>query len=163
MFVIDACVAINYLESDPEALSLFSKHIGRLYMVDLVKGEIKGQTDENLGKLNIQIYESSLEDLSSAHSQKGPLSPADNLCWMTAKKENYSCITDDKALIRQCEALSINFLRSLRLLLTLKRENIIDSFRALHAAKQICDKNPYLGETVFQQFNREIENLPLID
>ncbi len=97
--IMDACVLIDYMNGEPDLFRLISSHIGPIYVVTAILEEVDCITSiADLEELGLIPLEVEVEDVFLAAEMIGPTSFQDNLCLLTAKRQNLTCITNDKNL-----------------------------------------------------------------
>ncbi len=158
IFIADANVLIDYLNSDIAALGLFAKHVGDVYVLGvMLRDEVNGLTEAHCKKVGLIVIEAETETLVVAgeRSKDSLLSFYDWLCLLEAKKRKAECLTSDGALLKFCKKEGVVTRRGLSPLLELVSLGQMDAKQAMALAKQMADKNPYL-EKVLPEFEREL-------
>jgi len=104
LMIMDACVLIDYSKAERAMLELVVKHVRPLHVTSPVVNEVNEIDDENeLVELGLIIVEPEIEDAYAAVSRSGPLSFEDWVCLLTAKRQGFTCITNDKNLRKFCK------------------------------------------------------------
>ncbi len=160
LMIMDACVLIDFIKTDRTVLELVVKHVGPLHVASLVVDEVKEIDDENeLIALGLIIVEPEIEDAYIASVQSGPLSFEDWLCLLTAKRNGFTCVTNDKNLRRLCEQEKVPLLWGLGLLIELHEVGGITGKKAEALAKAINRSNPkHITEKILSDFVERIRN-----
>ena len=70
-------------------------------------------------KLGISIVEAETTLLLEAGRRSGALSFEDWLCFLLCQQNGWTCVTNDRALIRECKQCKIHYRRGLRLMIDL--------------------------------------------
>ncbi len=152
--IMDACVLIDYMNGEPDLFGLISSYIGPIYVATAILEEVDCidsiEELEDLGLLPIDVE---IEDVFSAADMIGPTSFQDNLCFLTAKRKNLTCVTNDKNLRLQCENSSVLILWGLELVLELTKIGGISRKKAMQIAIEINVSNPrHISQKVLEGF-----------
>lgn len=95
--------------------------------------------------------------LVEAGARSGPLSFEDWLCFLVCRERSWSCLTNDRALLRECRKARIRVRRGLGLMVDLVRSGALSKKRALRVAHAIHEDNPHhINERVLQAFRRAL-------
>ena len=160
--VLDACVLIDYLKSDRSVLTVMTEHIGPIHVVSTMVEEIKtiNHQDELL-EIGLIIIEPNIDDIFAAASlTSGPLSFHDRVCFFTAKRYGFICVTNDGCLRRECEKYNISLLWGLELLTELCRCGGLPVQNAADIAKLMHLNSPrYITQDIFQRFLKAIHGI----
>ena len=158
LMIMDACVLIDFIKADRSVLELIVKHIGPVHMISPVIDEINEiDNEEELVDLGLIIVEPELEDAFAAASTSGPTSFQDHLCFLTAKRYGFTCVTNDKNLRKLCEKEKVPLLWGLQLLIELHQSGGIPAQDAIEIAHQIHKTNPkHITAKILERF---IENI----
>lgn len=93
-------------------------------------------------------------------SHIGPTSFQDNLCFLTAKRKNLTCVTNDKNLRLQCENSHVSILWGLELVLELAKTGGISRKKAMQIAIEIHVSNPrHISQKVLDGFLAKLASL----
>ena len=96
--IVDANVLIDYCMSDRSVLSLVSRFVGRLQVVRDVLKEVDQLGEEELVELGIELIEPSMTTILKAEATKGSISFEDRLCFLLAKANDWTFLSNDRAL-----------------------------------------------------------------
>ena len=141
--LIDACVLIDFIKADRGILKLISRYIGPLYMLSAVLDEVKDiETLTELSELDLIVIEPELEDVFAASMEPGSISFQDKLCLLTAMRQGYICVTNDRELRKQCEKNNVEPLWGLELLIRLHKAGGVQTEKAIKLARDIHLNNP---------------------
>ena len=141
--IIDACVLIDYMNGEPSLFNLISSHISPIYIASPVLEEIDSISSvEELENLGLVLIEPAIEDVFTAGKIKGPTSFQDNICFLTALRQGFTCVSNDKNLRKQCTNANVPVLWGLELLLELTRGGGIHRREASKIARAIQKSNP---------------------
>jgi len=160
LMIMDTCVLIDFIKTEQTILELVVNHVGPLYVISPILDEINEIDDENeLEMLGLIVIEPEIEDAYSASNRSGPLSFVDRLCFLTAKRHGFTCVTNDKNLRKYCKQESVSILWGLELLAELHKAGGIPSREAAEIAKGIHRSNPkHITEKIVSRFLDNIKN-----
>lgn len=160
LFILDACVLLDFVKTERDVLALVGLHLGELHVPVPLLSEIRDATETELRKLGISILEPDFEELGQAASRRGSLSFNDHLCLLMAKARNHTCITNDMALLRACLTEKVPAIRGLRLLLNLVKVGGLSKRRALKVGRMIHESNPlHIPLKVIEEFEQKLSDL----
>ncbi len=159
--IMDACVLIDYMNGEPDLFKLISSHVGPLYVATPVMEEVDSINSldefEDLGLLPI---EPDLEDVFEATEMDGKTSFQDNICYLTAKRQGMTCITNDTNLRKQCYASDVPTLWGLELILKLVKVGGLSNKEASLIAYEIHKSNPrHISQKVLDGFIAKLRNM----
>jgi rRNA-processing protein FCF1 len=148
--LFDANVIIDFVEVNFNILKLFIQKGKKLYILRQVFNEIKSlQIDNTLINNVIDIIEPDGEDLlfsllpfnatNSCFSAK--LSSVDKLCFLTAKRNNYTLYTNDKRLHNLCVKSSVLVHWGLYVLIDLYQKKFLTKENAKLIVMKLRDNN----------------------
>jgi len=159
--IMDACVLIDYMNGEPDLFRLISSHIGPIYVVTAILEEVDCITSiADLEELGLIPLEVEVEDVFLAADMMGPTSFQDNLCFLTAKRKNLTCVTNDKNLRLQCENSHVSILWGLELVLELAKTGGISRKKAMQIAIEIHVSNPrHISQKVLDGFLAKLASL----
>lgn len=156
----DADVLIDYVAGGLFILKLTAEHIGPLYLLSQVLDTVDGLSERDCRKTDIQIIEAETAALLEAGSQSGALSFEDWLCVITCRNQQWTCLTNDSSLIRECRGASVPTRRGLSLMVELVRGGVLDRHRALRVAQAIHQANPHhVNGQVLELFRAALDDL----
>lgn len=139
--VVDACVLIDFAKADTAILPLVSRYVGEVHVATPVFEQVKDLDPAMAASLGIRLYEPSLEMASVAAATKGRLSFQDRLCFAIAKKEGWTCVSDDKQLRAHCESETVLVLWGFEVLAMLVEARALKAVHARDLAKKIAVSN----------------------
>lgn len=158
--MVDANVLIDYLAADATILRQVSRHIGPLYVPRQVLREVPRLGPEDHDRLALRNVEETVEQLLEAGQQQGRLSFHDRLCLILARDNGWTCVTNDKALRRACEALSVPVLWGLELMIQLVAGGHLAAEAALETAAVIRKSNPqHITEDILERLKSRLASL----
>ncbi len=143
MLLMDACVLIDYVKAERKLPGLISAHVGPVYVLSVILEEVRDiKNKDELHNLNLIIIEPEIEDAYLAFEKKSSISFQDRLCLLTAKRNNFICVTNDKELRRQCKRNNVEVLWGLQLIAELHKTGGISAESAIKTALTIHHNNP---------------------
>jgi predicted nucleic acid-binding protein len=161
-FVIDANVLIDYADSDPTILTLFSKHIGTIHIIPDVLEKVEQLNKKECCRLGLVIAEPTLEQYLEAGKKIPGLAFDDTLCLILARDHHWTLISNDKALRSTCKNANIPLLWGLELMLLLVEKNFLSGSHALHTATIIQSSNPqFVHQQILESFSNKIDKLKM--
>jgi hypothetical protein len=156
----DADVLIDYVHGGLFVLELTAQHVGPLYVLRQVLGTVHGLSERACRRLGIQVIEADTASLLEAGAMSGALSFEDWLCFITCRDQEWICLTNDRALIRECEEVEVPIRRGLSLMVELVRGGALDRRRALRVAQAIHKANPHhINDEVLELFRAALDDL----
>jgi hypothetical protein len=160
LMIMDACVLIDFIHGDPKLFKLISSHIGPIFVATPVVEEVDSiHSIEELESLGLIPFEPDIDDLFSADAMSGQTSFQDNLCFLIAKRQGFTCISNDKVLRKKCIDSNISVVWGLELLLWLRKANGITSMEAIRIAREIQKTNPrHISITILKDFEAKAES-----
>ena len=151
--LLDACVLIDFIKSDPLVLALIAKHVGPVHVIQPIIAEVNQLDEDELTELGVIIVEPVLEDLYPAASVTGSTSFPDRLCALSAKRFGYTCVTNDKAFRRYCDQEKVPKCWGLQLLSELHKNGGMPAADAIDIARRIHESNPrHVGISLLEKF-----------
>jgi hypothetical protein len=157
--ILDACVLIDYCESDVSVLQAIARCIGPIHVAQPVFDEVDqldAQKAENLG-LRVVIPE--LEDALAAASSSGALSFQDQLCLRIAKRNGWTCVSNDKRLRAECAANGVSVYWGLELIVLTVEAGGLSPKHAERVGTAIADGNRQIGGVVLTRFIARIAKM----
>lgn len=140
--VVDASVLIDYADTDPTILTLFCRHHGQICVLEtMLEKEVDSLDAAECEKLGITVVRVETELLLEAGKRGGALSLHDWATLLVARAMNARCITNDKALRRECENAGISCVWGLEIMVELVRGQNLASGDATRVAENIQEIN----------------------
>jgi rRNA-processing protein FCF1 len=159
-FIVDANVLIDYSESDLQVLSLFSQHIGQVYVGRSTFEKVKKLRESQAKKYHLKMETPSAQILAASSKKRVSLAYDDCETMLLAKANGWTCITNDKPLRRECAAESVPCLWGLELMKPLVENGVIKPSKALTVAKSIQTANPgFISDQIISRFKEEVEKI----
>lgn len=159
--IMDACVLIDYINGEPDLFKLISSHIGPIYVATPVMEEVDSiESIDELEELGLLPVEPEIDDLFVAAEMNGRTSFQDNLCFLTAKRQGFTCITNDRNLRKQCSASEVPTLWGLELILELVKAGGLAKKEAIFIATEIHKSNPrHINKKVLDSFKDKLKSV----
>ena len=153
----DADVLIDYVHGGLFVIGLTAQHIGPVYVLSQVLDTVEGLSERECQRHGIQVVQAITASLVEAGTKSVPLSFEDWLCFIHCRQEHWTCLTNDTALIRECENAAVPFRRGLSLMVELVRGGFLDRERALRVAQSIHEANPlHINDKVLDLFRNAL-------
>ncbi|MCG3193062.1 MAG: hypothetical protein DIJKHBIC_02311 [Thermoanaerobaculia bacterium] len=158
LLIIDANVLIDYALADRSVLTLVVHHIGPLHVPVPILAEVEQLTEADCRRLGLTLLEPEAADLMTAASQRGSLSFEDHLCLLMAQRGGFTCVTNDKALRRECESGGVSILWGLQLMVELVTRQELSAEAALSTAAAIRRDNPrHITVDILDRFTKTVQ------
>lgn len=159
LLILDACVLIDYVDADPSVIGTVSMHVAPTAVVRPVFDEVD-QLDEALAvELGLSILDVDFELAAEAARATSPLSFQDRLCLLVAKREGWTCVTNDGALRRACIADDVSVLWGLEIMAEAVTVGGMSPEEAIVVAETMHRQNPrYVTTTIVESFRRRVRN-----
>jgi hypothetical protein len=160
--IIDADVLIDFIKAEKTVLKLFAEFIGTIYISSTTANQVDNIENNELTDLGLIIIEPDIEDIELAldktlyNGSFGRLGFEDSLCFLTAKRNSYTCITNDKILRKLCQLEKISILWGLELLLLLYKSNGISAKEAINIAHTIKNMNSNITQDIITYFIEKV-------
>lgn len=160
LLIVDANVLIDYTNNDISVLSLVSRHVGQIYVPSVILDEVDGLNEEDCLSLGFTVVEESIEVLLSAGEARGALSFEDHVCLLLATENEWTCVSNDKALHGACVEESVAVMWGLRLMLELVDASHLEKDSAIDVAEAIHVSNPrHITPEIIEEFKRKVNLL----
>jgi rRNA-processing protein FCF1 len=157
--ITDANILIDFYKTNEGILRLLCQEVEKMVVPLLVLNEVDGLSREKAKDLGIIVIDSDMKILEQAFGLMNGLSYQDNLCLLTALRENYICITNDRRLKNECRDKGIRSLWGLEILLFLFERNRITKKEARIIIAEIAAINNRMTKTVLQEFENRLEEI----
>ena len=159
-FIIDANVLIDYADSDPSILTLFSKSIGTIHIIPDVFEKVEQLNVKECCRLGLVIAEPTLDQYLEAGKKIPGLAFDDTLCLILARDHHWTLISNDKALRSTCSGASIPLLWGLQIMLLLVKNKYLPSAIAQKISACIHALNPkFVHQQILERFIKKIGEL----
>ena len=159
--ILDACVLIDYINGESDLFKLISSHIGPVYVVTPILEEVDSiKSVEELKGLGLIPIEPEIEDIFTAGEMDGVTSFQDNICFLTAKRNSFTCVSNDINLRRRCSDAGVQILWGLELILDLTKVGGILKKEASRIAKDIKKSNPrHIHSKIIFEFEDKLKRI----
>lgn len=158
--LVDANVLVDYQAADLAILSLVSRHVGTVHIVSTVLAEVDGLDESECERLGFRVVEPTLAQATEAASPNGRLSFQDRTCLVVCRDNGWTCVSNDKALRRSCDAVGVAVRWGLELMLELVQGGHLPAEDADDAAERIHRANPvFLNATILAAFREKLAAL----
>jgi hypothetical protein len=128
-----------------------------------VVDEVNGTNDSDLIELGLRIIEPGLSDVFEAADRANRVKQTsfqDQLCLLTAKRQGFTCITNDTNLRKACKDERVECLWGLELLLILYKKGGILSKDVVEIVEKIHRTNPkYITKNIVKEFRKKIKKI----
>jgi len=116
ILLADADVLIDYAMSYLSMLRLTNRNIGQVHVLAETLATVRQLSVRDCRQYGIQVVQTGTDVLLEARTLSGPLSFEDWLCFITCRNMSWTCLTNDRALIRTCRQhdVLIAFRRAIR-------------------------------------------------
>ena len=159
-FIVDANVLIDYLDSDLDALSILSRKVSPVNIGRGAFDKVPRLNDTEAARFHIQIITPTLEIMGEAANKRGSLAYDDHETLLLAKINGWTCITNDKALRRECGTEKVAILWGLEPLRILVTDKFMKAERAITIARTIHANNPmFVTADIIARFESQISQL----
>ena len=142
LLILDANTLIDYCNSDRMVIRLISDIVGKVHVAMPVFDEVKGIDEAACSELGIQLVEPSIEHVVEASKKIGPLSFQDKLCYILAKENGWTCVTNDKPLRKHCEINGVDIVWGIELICILTESGGLSSEEAKEIIILMQSNNP---------------------
>jgi rRNA-processing protein FCF1 len=157
--ITDANILIDFCKTNKDILRLLCREVGKVAVPLLVLNEVGALNQEEAETLGITIIDSDMEIIEHAFSIMNGLSYQDNLCLLTASRENYILITNDRRLKNECLKKGIRSFWGAEILLFLFQKNRITKKEARNMILKIAAVNNRITKAIIQEFEKRLENI----
>jgi len=155
-FIVDANVLIDFIEVDEAFLTLAVRHLGPIHVPRDVLDEVSRMDEARCDRLGLIIAEGTVEQLLEAGATHGPLSYYDRLCFILARDQGWTCVTNDRRLRRECEAFDVDVMWGLQMILGVLAAGGLDAASALELGEAVVSSSGWISKGVLQRFREEV-------
>jgi rRNA-processing protein FCF1 len=155
--ILDANILIDLCKINKSILRILCKELKKVMVPILVLREVDGLNRQDAENLGITVIDSDLEILEKAFGLMSGLSYQDSLCLLTASRENYICVTNDKRLKRECREKGVRSLWGPELLLFLFQKGRISRQEARKLIAEMAAVNNRITKTIIQEFQNQLD------
>lgn len=160
LLIMDACVLIDYIKAEPELFKLISTNIGQLHVVSVIYEEVDQiETLDQLAEYGISLIEPDIDDAFLAAQIDGGTSFQDNLCFLTAKRHGFICVSNDKQLRALCTNSQVPTVWGLELILKLVKAKGLSLTKAKKIGTMIQQNNPkHITQKILKDFISKLQS-----
>jgi hypothetical protein len=154
--ISDADVLIDIAGADMEVLGIMAK-FWRLHVAPDVLREVKSLTPHKAKTLGLIICEPTLEEYAEASIRGGPLSSNDKLCFAIARRRQWTCLTNDNLLRRECDDANVIKMWGLEAMVKLHKAGLLTKAHAIRTATAIHTANSkHISAKLLARFQKEL-------
>lgn len=154
--ILDASALIDYCKSDLSILSRFSREVQPVYVGKAALRKVRQLSEADARRNHITIVVPDLELALKAAETRGRLAYDDHETLLLAKVNDWCCLTNDKALRRECQKESVQVQWGLEPMRILVSRSLITAPQAILVARKISEVNPYVTEKIVAEFEQQI-------
>ncbi|SFJ45793.1 hypothetical protein [Thermoflavimicrobium dichotomicum] len=150
--ILDANILIDFIHCDRTVIKLICQYVGQIHLPTPILDEVKEIQESDCTELGIRLIEPELDQLITASEKRGPLSFQDHLCLILAKEHGWTCVTNDKALRRECETDGIELIWGIELICLLVESGGLPTLHAKEVILRIHQSNPkYITKAIVKR------------
>jgi hypothetical protein len=157
LFLVDACVLLDYANTSRDLLSKVSDRVGKLHVTPTIFQEVRQVRPEDARSLGLSVVEPTLEMLGEAATGNSRLSFADRLAVVVSRAHGFTCVSNDRQVAIECQQQGVPAIRGLELLVRLVDANGITRTQAKLLGTKMCASNRWLGPKVLKLFFARLE------
>jgi rRNA-processing protein FCF1 len=150
--ILDACVLIDFYESDLSVLGAVARAIGPVCVASPILAEVEGLDASAAASAGITVVEPTLTMFASAAQKRGRLSVNDHLCLLLTQSESWTCVSNDKALRKACGEEDVAVMWGLEMMGQAVRLGALSSNDARIVAIRIAEVNPLITKGLLHAF-----------
>ena len=160
VLLADTMAVNDILKAYPNLLPLICQHIAPTVIIRPVFREVNRDkllsiTEAECEGLGLTILEPEfVDDMNVAAEKRGQLSDTDLYCLHICIRFDYTCFTNDAALIAVCEQRGVRFMRTLRPLVELCRLKVLDGGKAIAIADEMVANGARIAPRHIQNFRK---------
>jgi predicted nucleic acid-binding protein len=159
--ILDANVLIDLLQCDKMILPLISEYVGQVAVATTILEEVQEFTTDDCIELGILLVEPSLEQVMTAVENPGPLSFYDWLCFLLAEEGRWICVTNDKALRKQCASSNLTVMWEVEMLCLLVEAGGLPKEQCKEIIQSIKKNNPFfITDSIVESALRRLDSHP---
>ncbi|MEW6051730.1 MAG: hypothetical protein AB1644_11825 [Candidatus Zixiibacteriota bacterium] len=157
--IVDSSALIDYCESDLSILSLFSQTVQPVYVGKAALDNVKQLSETQARRIHIQIVIPDIALALEAAEKRGPLAYDDHETLLLAKSHGWCCLTNDKALRRECQNEGVQVRWGLEPMKILVAQSELTVARAILVAQEISKVNPFITQKIVDEFSQQIRKI----
>jgi hypothetical protein len=152
LLIMDVCVLIDFVNTDPSILTLASRHVGNLYVATPVFDKVRVLDPSMARSVGLKLFEPTLEMVMEAGAKRERLSFQDRLCLIVAKAKGWTCLSNDRQVRSSCKSSGVRVMWGLDLLALLVEVGALSAAAARDVGKKFVASNKRIGATVVDRF-----------
>lgn len=158
LLIVDANVLIDYLKADESILQLAAAHLGTVHVPREIIDEVDQIDDSDCERLGLEIVAANTDQLLEAGSSSGKLSFEDWVCFILARDNSWTCVSNDLPLHKNCQQAGVSSMWGLELLLELASQKHLSRTRALQVAEKIRQASgKRVTEAIVAEFKQRLD------
>jgi len=158
--LIDANVLIDFADSDVTVLRLVVRHLAPVSVLRPVLREVTQLDATDCDRLDLSLFEPSVEQLLEAGARRRSLSFFDRLCLIVSRDQGWACVTNDTVLRKECATEGVRTVWGLELLVGLVGARHLGNRSALTIATAIHHNNPrHISRAILSRLAERLRRL----
>ena len=154
---MDADVLIDFIKVDRNILRSIVKYVGQVLVLgDTVEKVRDVRSEDELTELGLTVILPDFRDAFAATSMSGRISYDDWLCFLTARRNECRCASNNKHLRSACIREGIPVIWGIELLAMLAESGGISKEKALSTAAAISKINPYITNDILESLAEKL-------
>ena len=158
--IVDSCVLIDYVSVNPSILSLAARHIGPVIVIGQVLEKFVEFDGLYAMEMGLTVIDPDIGLIDAGLSHTGGLSGCDRMIFALAKRNGYSCWTNDSKLKETCERSGITAYWGLEVMLLLCESRRLSRAAALKTAQGIGEINGFITDEIMLDFRARLDEVP---
>lgn len=158
LLIVDACVLIDFWQTDPSVVTLLARHVGELHVAASVLDEVDDLDHAAALEAGLKIVQPELDVLTGAAQSRRGLSFQDHQCLILARTRGWICVTNDGRLRKVCAEDGVDVLWGLQLLARLVEAGGLPVDDAMELANDMARLNPFLTANILKRFKASLGN-----
>ncbi len=142
VLLADADVLIDYVKTDRDVLARCTKYFASVHVMASTLDEVDGLAEAECKRLGLIVEPVEPEVLDRASTERLGISIPDTICLLVAEERKWTCVTNEKALRKRCDARSVKVRRGLNLMIELVRGGNLGPKHAERVARSIQNPKP---------------------
>jgi rRNA-processing protein FCF1 len=156
---MDANVIIDLFQCDKTILPRISRYVGQIAVATTIIEEIQCLALDDCRQLGMRLVEPTIGQVYSAIHKPKPLSFYDWLCYLLARQHQWICVSNDKALRKQCTSSHLAVMWEFEMLCLLVENGGLSREKCCDLFFCIKSNNPFfITDAVVTSALRRLEN-----
>ena len=156
LLIVDACVLIDFWQTDPGVVSLLARYVGTLHVAASVLAEVDGLDHAAALEAGLHVVEPELDVLAEAAASRRGLSFQDHQCLILTRTHGWVCVTNDGRLRKVCGEDGVDVLWGLEVLALLVEAGGLPGDDAVEFAHQMARFNHFLTSDILARFEARV-------